>query len=84
MDKKEFLKVVEGFIAENQMPPANFGVLAVKDPKFVFMLRSGRECREKTRERVLDFMDNFQKEQKVDDNNHKRPRYCDVPANQTE
>lgn len=56
MLKKDFLEKVNDFLDVSVMPPATFGVLAIGDPSFVLKLRKGRECREKTQERVLAFM----------------------------
>lgn len=56
MQKEEFRKTVEDFIAESGMSETSFGIEALKQPNFVFQLKEGRECREATQEKVLDFI----------------------------
>lgn len=55
-------RLVERFLREMDMPPTTFGREAVNDPRFVRDLRNGRECREKTRERVLEFISRIRSE----------------------
>ena len=62
MTKDEFRKKVEDFINNNQISETSFGVLALKQPLFVFQLKEGRECREATQEKVLAFMESFKGE----------------------
>lgn len=59
MQKDEFKKTVEQFIEEKQISETAFGILALKQPNFVFQLKEGRECREATQEKVLEFMANY-------------------------
>lgn len=59
MNKKDFLEKVEKFLKDFHMYPTTFGVLAKKEPLFVFLLREGRECREETQKKVLEFMENY-------------------------
>jgi len=47
---------VEAFLSRTGMTPTAFGAEAVKDPRFVFELRAGRECRRSTRQKVVQFM----------------------------
>jgi 2,4-dienoyl-CoA reductase-like NADH-dependent reductase (Old Yellow Enzyme family) len=54
---------VENYIKSRRMAPARFGREAVKDPKFVFQLREGREPRQRTVDRVLRYLDENQPEQ---------------------
>lgn len=56
MQKDEFRKTVEDFIKKTGMSDTNFGIEALKQPNFVFQLKDGRECREATQEKVLEFM----------------------------
>lgn len=63
MNKKDFLEKVEKFLKDFHMYPTTFGILAKKEPLFVFMLREGRECREETQKKVLDFMKKYEKGQ---------------------
>ena len=69
MNKKDFLEFVETFLAQSLMRPSTLGVLAIKDPMFVSLLRKGRECREATQTRVLDFINNYQQEKNDDQKN---------------
>ena len=62
MQKDEFRKVVEDFIRDTKMSETSFGTLALKQPNFVFQLKDGRECREATQEKVLDFIENYKKD----------------------
>lgn len=62
MTRKDFAEKIEIFLAKHNMTPTTFGKLANKEPNFVFLIRSGRECREETQRRVLDFMEKYEKE----------------------
>ena len=62
MKKIEFLGYIEGFLEETEMSATTFGIKAVNDSRIVFMLREGRECREETQEKILNFINNYQKE----------------------
>lgn len=66
MKKIEFLDYVEGFLKTTGMSATTFGIKAVNDSRIVFMLREGRECREETQARVLDFINNYQEEKNND------------------
>ena len=46
------LRTVERHLRRFHVPPARFGIEAVKDPRFVFDLRNGREPRARTVARV--------------------------------
>lgn len=46
------LRHIERHLRRFGVPPARFGTEAVKDPKFVFDLRNGREPRARTVARV--------------------------------
>lgn len=48
-----FRKAVEDFIETSGITPTRFGVAYANDPRFVFMLREGREPRTETRQRIL-------------------------------
>jgi len=56
MNKKDFLEIVEGFLRKSGMKATPFGVAAAGEPNFVFLLRSGRECREEKVNRVLEYI----------------------------
>ena len=50
---------IEAFLRRHDLTPTAFGQAALKDPRFVFDLRDGRECRRAVREKVLAFMQNY-------------------------
>jgi hypothetical protein len=52
----ELLGEVEAFLCHTGMYPTVFGREAIGDPRFVFDLREGRECRRATRQRVREWM----------------------------
>jgi hypothetical protein len=41
------------------MPPTLFGRLAVQDPRLVLDMRMGREIRDTTAARLIEFMDRY-------------------------
>jgi hypothetical protein len=51
---------IEAFLKALEIPPAKFGRLAVRDPRFVFDLRLGRNPRAGTVARVRAFMQSYQ------------------------
>lgn len=59
MTKFDFLKKVEAFIKTHSITATAFGKIALSQPMFVFQLRMGRECREATQEKVLNFMKEY-------------------------
>ena len=57
MEPDEALRAkVDAFLKRCDMSPTAFGKAAANDPKFVFMLREGREPRKVLRKRILDWM----------------------------
>ena len=54
------LRQVEKFLKISNMPATKFGREAVKDPRFVSDLRTGREPRPQTIARVRAFLEAFQ------------------------
>jgi len=54
------LREVEKFLKVSDMPAVRFGRESVKDPRFVFDLRKGREPRPRTIARVRAFLEAFQ------------------------
>lgn len=55
------LKRVEAFLEEHDgLSPGRFGKLACNDRSFVFDLRSGREPRRETRQKVERFMADYE------------------------
>lgn len=59
MTKKDFAETIETFLEKHKMAPTTFGILANKEPNFVFLIRDGRECREETQARILNFMQQY-------------------------
>lgn len=53
------IRDIEKFLRRSGMPATRFGRLAVKDPRFVFDLRNGREPQLRTEKRVEHFMNTF-------------------------
>ena len=51
------LREVEKYLKLSNMPAARFGREPMKDPRFVFDLRNGREPRKRTVERVRAFLE---------------------------
>jgi hypothetical protein len=51
------LKDVEKYLSAHSMSPARFGREAMKDPRFVFDLRAGREPRARTVRRVRAYLE---------------------------
>ena len=50
------LREVENFLKYSSMPAARFGREVMRDPRFVFDLRNGREPRPRTVQRVRAFL----------------------------
>jgi hypothetical protein len=53
------LRQIERFLRETQMPWTKFGRLAASDPRFVADLRNGRVPRDRTAQRVANFMNAY-------------------------
>ncbi len=53
----KLLRDIEGYIRRVQTTPARFGRDVVRDPRFVFDLRKGREPRPATEARVRAFLE---------------------------
>lgn len=53
MSLEQFRSQVEEYLTRARMSPTAFGKQFAGDPLFVFQLRTGREPREATREKVL-------------------------------
>ena len=62
MTKKGFLEKVELFLKRFSITPSTFGKMVLRQPMFVFQLRAGRECREETQQKVLQFIENYRGE----------------------
>lgn len=50
------LRRIEKFLRDTGMAPTKFGREAVRDPRFVFDIRNGREPSERTIRRIEHFM----------------------------
>lgn len=55
----EFLKKIEDFLNKTGMSATNFGIKAINSPTFVFDIRNGRQCLDSTKNKVLDFINNY-------------------------
>lgn len=53
------IRKIEVFLRRTGMRPAEFGRLTMRDPRFVFDLRNGREPRTRTEHRVEHFMNEY-------------------------
>ncbi|MDD4556237.1 MAG: hypothetical protein PHE89_02765 [Alphaproteobacteria bacterium] len=60
MKKQEFLEKIKDFLTRTGMSPTTLGVKALREPNFVFTVYKGRECREETQTRVIDFMRDYE------------------------
>lgn len=56
IDVDPLLSVVLDHCAKSEIAETTFGIRALGDPRFVFNLKSGREPRSKTVQRVMDFI----------------------------
>ncbi len=55
----EFLKKIEDFLNRTGMSATNLGIKAINSPTFVFDVRNGRQCLDSTKEKILDFIENY-------------------------
>lgn len=53
---KDLVAEIDAFCEAAGMSRSRFGAAAVRDPRFVFDLEDGRECRSKTLNAVRNFM----------------------------
>ncbi|MBL3570292.1 hypothetical protein JMJ94_12405 [Rhodovulum visakhapatnamense] len=53
---KDLVAEIDAFCGKAGMSRSRFGAAAVRDPRFVFDLEAGRECRSKTLNAVRSFM----------------------------
>ena len=51
------LRRIERHLKQSRTPPTKFGRMAVRDPRFVFDLRNGREPRAETTRRVTAYLE---------------------------
>lgn len=52
----ELLEQIEAYLACSSVTPSTFGRLAAGDPRLVGDLRSGRRLRQRTEERLRDYL----------------------------
>lgn len=61
MTNSDLMEIIENFLLENKISPTSFGVRIAKDPCLVFTMRKGREVREAKRNKILSFIENYEK-----------------------
>lgn len=66
MRKQEFNILVQNFLQKSNMSESSFGLRATNNPNFAGDLRRGRECREATQQKVIDFMRAYAAEHGID------------------
>lgn len=59
MTNNEFKNAVEEFVKRTGMSATSFGIKAKNDPSFYNRIMSGQEVKEKGKERVLKFMEQY-------------------------
>lgn len=60
---QDFIDEIDAFLARTGMTETRFGISALGDPNFIFDLRSGRDVRLTTVERVRQFMVDYRPEE---------------------
>jgi hypothetical protein len=65
MPDELFLQRIEQFMTQHGITPTTFGLWAMNDSRFVFDIRSGRQCLGKTMRRVYAFMAMYETEQEA-------------------
>jgi hypothetical protein len=65
MMERSLLQRIEAFLKESAMPPSVFGRYAVRDPRLVSDLRSGRQPGCAIRGRVEHFMNKWRADHRV-------------------
>lgn len=63
MKKIDFLNFIEAFLQRNSLKASAFGLKVMGDGSFVWRVRHGRECREETQEKVLWWMEDFERKE---------------------
>lgn len=59
----EFIKKIEDFLRKTKMSATTLGLKATKNPNFVFRIRSGAQCLDSTKEKVLNFINTYKEKQ---------------------
>lgn len=55
----EFIKKIEDFLNKTKMSATTLGLKATKNPNFIFRIRSGAQCLDSTKEKVLNFINSY-------------------------
>lgn len=55
----EFIKKIEDFLSKTKISATTLGLKTTKNPNFVFRIRSGAQCLDSTKEKVLKFINNY-------------------------
>lgn len=55
----EFIKKIEDFLSKTKMSATTFSLKATKNPNFIFRIRSGAQCLDSTKEKVLNFINSY-------------------------
>lgn len=63
---KELKQVVSDFLKKTGMSASTFGKKAKNDPNLVFRIMGGQEVKESGKEKILDFINNYQEEKSND------------------
>lgn len=66
MNKEELLNKVETFLIEYKMSATAFGLNVCKDSLMVFRMRKGSEVREAKRNKILEYIENYEKSKRLD------------------
>lgn len=61
MTNSELMERIEIFLLKHRISPSTFGILVAKDPRLIFSMRKGREVREAKRNKILDYIENYEK-----------------------
>lgn len=59
IDTDPILAEIEAFLASSGMAATQFGYQVMGDPGFVHELRRGRECRRRTRNKIVSFIEKY-------------------------
>ena len=68
MTDNELQLLIDTFIERHGLSASTFGLWAMNDSRFVFDLRNGRTCMNKTMRRVLVFMRDYDAKRGASDN----------------
>ena len=60
----EFIKEIEDFLSKSRMSATTLGLKATKNPNFVFRIRNGSQCLDRTKEKVLNFINKHKEKQR--------------------